>query len=122
MPEPRYFIDLFTPETWEEAGARSYTVTGFSARRSNYAKQIKPGDVFLCYLTGRSRFIAALRVTSEMYTDTDPIWRSQVFPTRFRSEVIVAVPPEGGVHLREVQAQSKQPKVYDWIFRASPQE
>jgi EVE domain len=123
MAEPNYYIDLFTPETWEEARARDFTITGFNERRQKYATRIQPGDVFLCYLTGRSRFVGALRVTSEVYADhEDRIWKSQPFPTRFRSELIVEVPADRGIHLREVQARSAQPDTYNWIFRASPQE
>lgn len=120
--EPRYYIDLFTPETWREAGEREFSITGFSERRRRYAERIQPGDVFLCYLTGKSRFIGALRVKSDVFTDEEPIWTSQVFPTRFRAELIVKVPEDHGIHLREVQGRSEQPKTYDWIFRASPQE
>ena len=78
--------------------------------------------MFLCYLTGKSRFIGALRATSDVFTDTTPIWRTQVFPTRFKCELLVQVPEDRGVHLREVQERSPQPDVYNWIFRASPQE
>jgi hypothetical protein len=118
----RYYIDLFTPETWREAAARDFDVTGFSERRRRYANRIVPGDIFLCYLTGKSRFIGALRATSEVYTDEEPIWTSQVFPTRFRCELVVQVPEDRGIHLREVQDRSAQPETYNWIFRASPQE
>ena len=31
-PSRRYYIDLFTPETWREAAARQFQVTGFSER------------------------------------------------------------------------------------------
>ncbi len=121
--EACYYIDLFTPETWQEARSRGLTITGFSERRRRYASRVKPGDVFLCYLTGRSRFIGALRVTSEMFIDKETrIWASQPFPVRFECELMVEVPEDHGIHLREVQAQSAQPATYDWIFRASPQE
>src|SRR5215208_3441624 len=91
--------------------------------QTSQAKRIEPGDVFLCYLTGRSRFVGALRATSELYLDHENrIWKSQVFPTRFRCQLIVEVPPDQGIHLREVQARSRQPDTYNWIFRASPQE
>lgn len=123
MPAPRYFIDLFTPETWHEAGANGFSVTGFSERRLRSASKIQPGDIFLCYLTGKSRFIGALRATSDVYTDTENrIWKSQQFPTRFECELVVKVPEDRGIHLREVQTRSKQPGTYNWIFRASPQE
>lgn len=115
-----FYIDLFTPETWQEAEGHSFTVTGFSPRRRKYASRIASGDIFLCYLTGKSRFIGALRVTSDVFIDETPIWKSQVFPVRFTCELVVQVPEERGVHLREVQAQSHQPDTYNWIFRASP--
>jgi hypothetical protein len=122
MAPTRFYIDLFTPETWREAAARGFEITGFSGRRMKYARRIQRGDVFLCYLTGKSRFVGALCATSEVFTDTETIWRSQVFPTRFRCDLIVRVPEDKGIHLRDVQARSGQPKTYDWIFRASPQE
>src|SRR5215218_8115807 len=43
----------------------------------------QPGDIFLCYLTGKSRFIGVLRATSDVFHDTTPVWESQTFPTRF---------------------------------------
>lgn len=119
---PGYYIDLFTPETWQEAAAHGFTITGFSERRRNYASRVAPGDIFLCYLTGKSRFIGALRATSEVFHDETPIWASQVFPVRFRCELVVQVPEDQGIHLREVQEQSAQPATYNWIFRASPHE
>ena len=64
----------------------------------------------------------ALRATSEIFHDTTPIWKSPPFPIRFECELIVQVPEDRGVHLREIQGRSEQPGTYDWIFRASPQE
>ena len=52
-----FFLDLFTPETWQafrEAGA---SVTGFRPRqRQSAIERISSGDVFLCYLTRLSRW------------------------------------------------------------------
>ena len=122
VAEPSFHIDLFTPETWQEAGACDYTITGFSERRLAYAMRVEEGDIFLCYLTGKSRFIGALRATSTVFSDSEPIWTSQVFPARFHCELIVKVPEDRGIHLRVVQAQSAKPDTYNWIFRASPQQ
>jgi integrase len=47
-----YWIDLFTGTTWREfrqAGAR---IPGFRASTRNISRAVKPGDVFVCYLTG----------------------------------------------------------------------
>ncbi len=122
MAEQSYYIDLFTPETWAEAGAHGYHVTGFSERRRNYASRIKPGDLFMCYLTGLSRFVGVLRASSTMYWNEERIWASQVFPVRFRCELVLRVREDDGIHLRTVQKRSASPDTYNWIFRASPQE
>lgn len=47
----RYFLDLFTPETWAKFRAGGEGITGFRERQHGIAQQIKPGDIFLCYLT-----------------------------------------------------------------------
>jgi hypothetical protein len=122
VPEPIFHINLFTSETWREAADRDFSVTGFSEHRRTHAERIEVGDIFLCYLTGKSRFIGALRATSTLYMDTDPIWRSGVFPNRLACELIVRVSEDRGIHLREVQSRSAQPDTYNWIFRASPRE
>ena len=46
-----YFIDLFSPETYEAFGRSSQDVSGFRMRHKGMAERIKPGDNFVCYLT-----------------------------------------------------------------------
>ena len=41
--------------------------------------KIKHGDYLLCYLTGASRWVSLLEVTSEPVYDETPIWKSDVF-------------------------------------------
>jgi hypothetical protein len=121
--QTRYHIDLFTPETWSELSVYGYAVTGFSEKRRGQASKIERGDILLCYLTGRSRFVAALRVTSALFVDHETrIWKSQPFPIRFECELVVRVSDDDGIHLRDVQRQSAQPATYNWIFRGSPQQ
>ena len=82
MQSRDYWLDLFTGTTWQEfldAGAK---VSGFRERRWRTVQRIKPGDYLLCYLTGVSRFIGILEVTSKPYKDTTPIWKDTVFPCR----------------------------------------
>jgi hypothetical protein len=50
-----YWLDLFTYETWKEFLAAGAKISGFSENRFKTALNIKPGDIFLCYLTGISR-------------------------------------------------------------------
>ncbi len=48
-----YWLDLFTGQTWQEFRDYGATVSGFRKRMHNAVNRIKPGDVLLCYLTGR---------------------------------------------------------------------
>ena len=50
-----YFIDLFSPETYE-AFAIIPKHLRFPRPTQNVAGKIKPGDVFVCYLTRLSRW------------------------------------------------------------------
>src|SRR4051812_47750261 len=100
MPPPQYWLDLFTPETWEEIGRVNYGVTGFRASRKAHSRRVSPGDFFLCYLTGKSRFVGILEVLEQSYWDEgDRIWRSDVYPVRFRTRLITRVAEDRGLHL-----------------------
>ena len=46
-----YFIDLFSPETYEAFARSSRDVSGFRLRHQRMAERVSPGDVFVCYLT-----------------------------------------------------------------------
>ena len=58
----KYWLDLFTGQTWEEFLTNGATVSGFRETREKMARKIKPGDFLLCYVTGISRFIGVLKV------------------------------------------------------------
>jgi predicted RNA-binding protein len=106
MPTARsYWLDLFTGTTWQEFLYAGATVSGFRDRRWKTVQQVKPGDYFLCYLTGVSRFIGVLEVTSEPYWDETPIWEDAVFPCRTKVEVIAALTPETAVPIFDLKEQ-----------------
>ena len=44
-----YFLDLFTPETWQAFRESGATVTGFRERHWRQANRVSEGDIFLCY-------------------------------------------------------------------------
>lgn len=89
-------------------------------------QRIKPGDYFLCYLTGVSRFIGVLEVTSEPYWDETPIWKDEVFPGRTEVEVIAALTPETAVPIFDLKEQLtifqdlKNPNAWTGSVRGSP--
>jgi predicted RNA-binding protein len=78
MPQ-MYWLDLFTVETWKEFLDHGGDVTGFREKRWKTVQKIKHGDYLLCYLTGASRWVGLLEVTSEPVYDKTPIWKSDVF-------------------------------------------
>src|SRR4051794_39264515 len=97
MPEPNYWLDLFTAKTWQEfldAGGR---VSGFSDARWVTVQRILPGARLLCYLTGISRFVGLLKVTGKAFRDNRPIWSSAEFPSRLEVEVELALTPTTAV-------------------------
>jgi predicted RNA-binding protein len=121
-----YWIDLFTIETWREFLDHGGDVTGFSDRRWATVQKIKPGDYLLCYLTQASRWVGHLEAVGEPFQDEEPIWKSQVFPSRVRVRLVVALSPEQGIpvmNLRDeltVFRNLNNPNRWQGPFRGSP--
>ena len=81
----RYWLDLFTEETWLDDARRGFTVTGFTQKRWATVQRIRPNDILVSYLTGRSTYIGLLRVTGPAYKTRRP--SGQV-----RSSLVVYLP------------------------------
>lgn len=90
MPQT-YWLDLFTVETWKEFLDHGGIVSGFSDKRWATVQKIKPGDHLLCYLTRVSRWVGLLEVVSKPFFDEEPIWSSQVYPSRVEVRVVLAL-------------------------------
>ncbi len=101
---PRYWLDLFTEETWLEAARHRFAVSGFTDARWATVRTIRPGDRLVCYLTGRSAYVGLLRVTGEPYRDEARIWTSQVFPSRLPVAPELVLRPDAGVPARQPAA------------------
>lgn len=125
----RYWLDLFTGKTWEEFLKSGGTVSGFRERRKNIAKKIHPGDYLICYLTGLSRFIGVLEVTSECYFDNETrIWEDDIFPVRFKVRIVHQLNAKTAVPIHTLKDKlsffkgSKYAKGWHGFFRGSPGE
>lgn len=122
----RYWLDLFTEETWLEAAQRGFSVTGFTQKRWATVKRIRPGDILLCYLTGRSTYVGLLRVAGQPYIDESPIWASQVFPSRLPVEPELVLRPDAGVSVHQLAGRLSyfrnltSPHAWTGHFRGSP--
>jgi hypothetical protein len=121
-----YWLDLFTGVTWNEFRAAGSKVSGFRESRWNTVQKIKPGDVFLCYLTGVSRFVGLLEVTGKPFKDETPIWNDQVFPCRLPVNPILELDPEYGVPVHDLRdrlscfLKSESRHAWTGAFRGSP--
>ena len=98
-----YFLDLFSPETYEAFLKSDRNVSGFRIRQQNMASKIKVGDKFICYLTKLSRWVAVLEVASEYYLDELPIFYAEndPFTVRFRVKPLVCLEKEMTIPIHE---------------------
>jgi hypothetical protein len=99
-----YWLDLFTGTTWREFRDAGANVSGFRAKQAKTAKQMKKGDVFLCYLTGVMRWVGALEIVGAS-SDTRKIWQEQDFPVRFDVKPLILLDPEHGIPMEQLEGR-----------------
>lgn len=85
-----YYLDLFSPATYEAFSKSDRTISGFRARQRGVAQRIKRGDRLVCYMTKLSRWIGILEVESGPFEDATPIFYpdDDPFTIRFRVKPI----------------------------------
>lgn len=98
-----YFIDLFSPETYEAFGRSTQEVSGFRMRHKGMAERIKPGDVFACYVTRVSRWCGLLEIVEGPFIDNKPIFvpDNDPFIVRFRVKPKVWLPIEHSLPIHD---------------------
>lgn len=98
-----YYLDLFSPETYEAFSLSDRSVSGFRPRQRLAAARIHPGDKLVCYVTKLSRWVGILEVVSGPFEDATPIFfpESDPFIVRFRVAPSVWLPFERAVPIHE---------------------
>lgn len=98
-----YYLDLFSPETYEAFSRSDRTVSGFRVRQQKTANRIKVGDKLICYMTKLSRWVGLLEVVSPSYEDSTPLFlpTNDPFAVRFTVKPIVWLDKEYSVPIRE---------------------
>lgn len=98
-----YYLDLFSPETYEAFGRFDRSVSGFRLRQRNAAARIKTGDKLLCYMTKLSRWFGILEVLEGPFTDDTPIFypENDPFVVRFRVRPEVWLPVDKAIPIHE---------------------
>ena len=125
MTDRTYWLDLFTGTTWQEFLDAGGNDSGFRASRWPSVQRIKPGDFLLCYVTGVSRFIGVLEVTSSPFQDIKPIWGND-FPCRVKVKSVVQLTPEQAVPVKDLGSRLSfaagfgTAKSWTGHFRGSP--
>src|SRR4051794_18157240 len=99
-----YWIDLFTGTTWTEFHDAGSRISGFRHRMRSTAAKVRPGDIFLCYMTGVMRWVGALEVVGPTQ-DRSPIWKDVEFPVRFEVRPLIELDPEHGVPMDALEGR-----------------
>jgi hypothetical protein len=122
----RYWLDLFTFETWKEFQDHGGDVSGFREGRWTTVQKMKPGDYLLCYVTRVSRWVGVLEVVGKPFIGREPIWSSQVYPSRVPVRAVLALTPEQGVPVLGMREELTlfqgldNPNRWSGPFRQSP--
>lgn len=69
-----YYLDLFSPETYEVFTKSNRNISGFRVRQQKAASRIAKGDKLICYMTKLSRWVGVLEVMSECFRDDKPFF------------------------------------------------
>ena len=126
MTSRTYWLDLFTAKTWEEFIDSGGKVSGFREHRWKLVQQVKIGDYLLCYLTGVSRWIGILEVTSTAFKDGSPIWKDDNFPCRLKVKNLAKLTIDTAVPVLDLRdrlsifSNLKSPMAWTGHFRGSP--
>lgn len=98
-----YWLNLFSPHTWQQFLDAGASVTGFRANKWKQVQRIAVGDYMLCYLTQVSRFIGVLEIVSEPYhDDTKSIWDDD-FPCRLKVKLVAALPLDTSIPIHTLK-------------------
>lgn len=98
-----YYIDLFSPDTFQAFTNSDKNVSGFRERQKGIAAGVKPGDKLICYVTKLSRWIGVLEVTSNYFIDDKPIFTATADPfvVRFNVKSNVWLPLDKSIPVDE---------------------
>lgn len=98
-----YYLDIFSPETYEAFSKSDKTLSGFRLKKEHLAHKIKPGDKLICYITKLSRWIGILEVLSDCFKDSSPRFFEidDPFIVRFKVKPIAWLDKEKAIPIKE---------------------
>jgi predicted RNA-binding protein len=98
-----YYLDIFSPVTYEAFSKTNKDVAGVREGHASYADKLRPGDKLICYLTKLSRWIGVLEVQSGVFRDETPRFYDTEDPYIIRLKVkpVVWLEKEKAIPIRE---------------------
>src|SRR5262245_47267813 len=97
-----YYVNLFSPETYEAFIKSAQTISGFRPRQKNAASRVKVGDKLICYMTKLSRWFGILEVISDSFEDDSPIFytSNDPFVIRFKVKPLAVLTKDKAIPIR----------------------
>jgi EVE domain len=99
-----YYLNHFTPYSWDAFRQHGSTISGFPEGKKTRAAKVKPGDVFICYLARLSRWCGAVEVLEGPYIDNSPVFApaNDKYVVRFKVKPLVVLDPEHAIPIGEL--------------------
>lgn len=101
-----YWMIVSSLENFRKTQERGFTVQGVKSRHRKRAEMMKSGDRLLYYVTGRMAFAAICTLTSAMFEDRTPIWRSmrrdEDYPWRVRLKLDAVLEEQAWLPAKEL--------------------
>ena len=83
----QYWMVVTSPDNFTRTREHGFSIQGVKSRHKNRVASMHGGDRLLYYVHGRMAFSATATITSPMYEDHTPIWRTdrreEDYPWRF---------------------------------------
>ena len=124
----KYWLALFTGTTWEEFLEYGAKTMGFKETKKKSVQKISPGDYLICYVSGISRFIGVLEVSSKPYFDETKIWKMATFPQRVDVKLLHKLEPNASIPVIDLKDELslfknlKNPKLWAGFFLSAPRQ
>jgi hypothetical protein len=103
-----YYLDIFSPTTYEVFAKTEKAISGFNQKHENKARLIHSGDKLICYMSRFCRFVGILEITSDYFIDDSPIYLDpDPFVVRFGVKPLAWLEPHYSIPIHERSLWSK---------------
>jgi hypothetical protein len=98
-----YYVNLFSPITYEAFKKSDRTISGFSLKQKPLAARVQTGDILVCYLTKLSRWFGLLEALEGPFTDNTPIFypEDDPFVVRFKVRPLAILEVEKALPIQD---------------------